>query len=304
MQVNRLLDRPIITPDMDERIGTNINGPSLIRVPEWLPNPLGRFYLYFAHHQGGYIRLAYAEEVTGPWAIYTPGTLHLDQTCCHGHIASPDVHVDEANQRLIMYFHGPYLTQDEIARDSLAQRHPVTGGQRSFVATSTNGINFRPSHEVLGSSYFRVFEWRGMTYALGMPGIFFRSRDGLSNFKKGPTLFKDNMRHAALLLRNDRLYVFCTEAGACPEHILVSQIELDTEWMEWSASDPMSLLFPEKDYEGGNLPLKPSARGAIHEPVHQLRDPSVFEEKGRTFLLYSVAGEQGIALAELTRFDD
>ncbi|NET62179.1 MAG: hypothetical protein F6K47_40550, partial [Symploca sp. SIO2E6] len=34
--------------------GSNINGPSLIRVPEWIENPLGRYYLYFAHHQGKY----------------------------------------------------------------------------------------------------------------------------------------------------------------------------------------------------------------------------------------------------------
>ncbi|MHB8621379.1 MAG: hypothetical protein ACYDAG_17750, partial [Chloroflexota bacterium] len=31
----------------------------------------------------------------------------------------------------------------------------------------------------------------------------------------------------------------------------------------------------------------------------QLRDPAIFEEVGRRFLLYSVAGEQGIGIAEL-----
>jgi hypothetical protein len=34
-------------------------------------------------------------------------------------------------------------------------------------------------------------------------------------------------------------------------------------------------------------------------PVHELRDPAIYEEDGRLYLLYSVAGEQGIAIARL-----
>jgi hypothetical protein len=36
------------------------------------------------------------------------------------------------------------------------------------------------------------------------------------------------------------------------------------------------------------------------EPVCQLRDPAIFREGDRTYLLYTVAGERGIAMAELT----
>jgi hypothetical protein len=32
--VTRLLDEPIITPALDARMGSNIQGPSLIKVPE------------------------------------------------------------------------------------------------------------------------------------------------------------------------------------------------------------------------------------------------------------------------------
>ena len=71
MRVQRLLSGPIIVPDMDERMGRNINGPSLIRVPEWVQHPLGRYYLYFAHHQGRYIRLAFADDIEGPWHVYS-----------------------------------------------------------------------------------------------------------------------------------------------------------------------------------------------------------------------------------------
>jgi hypothetical protein len=75
--------------------------------PLWITNRLGNYYLYFAHHSGKYIRLAYADDLKGPWKIYQPGTLHLEVAPgCKGHIASPDVHVDEARQQIRMYFHG------------------------------------------------------------------------------------------------------------------------------------------------------------------------------------------------------
>lgn len=63
VNVVRLLDRPIISPDLDMSIGPNIQGPSLIRVPDWAPRRLGNYYMYFADHKGRYIRLAYAGPV-------------------------------------------------------------------------------------------------------------------------------------------------------------------------------------------------------------------------------------------------
>ena len=299
MKIQRFETNPIITPDMDEGIGKNINGPSLIRVPDWLPNPLGKYYLYFAHHQGQFIRLAYADRLEGPWTIYSPGTLKLEETPCFGHIASPDVHVDEENRRIIMYYHGPLIRQEALADDPLTQTYPILGGQRSLVALSENGIDFTSGHEAFGPSYFRVFKWQGQVYALGMPGIFFRSDDGLTGFEGGPILFSRHMRHTAVQLRGAILNVFYSNAGDCPEHILLSQIALADGWHNWRASEPISVLLPETDYEGADLPLKPSERGAIHSRARQLRDPGIFEEDGRTYLLYSVAGESGLAIAEL-----
>jgi hypothetical protein len=100
-------------------------------------------------------------------------------------------------------------------------------------------------------------------------------------------------------LVGDRLRVFYTNAGDCPERILLSEIALDADWLSWSATPPVTLLAPERGYEGADLPLVPSERGAIHEPAHQLRDPCIFTEGDRTWLLYAVAGEHGIAIAEL-----
>jgi len=132
-----------------------------------------------------------------------------------------------------------------------------------------------------------------------MPGRLRRSRSGLTGFEEGPLLFTPNMRHVAVRRLGATLQVFYSNAFDCPEHILLSTIDLTPDWREWKNTAPISVLKPELDYEGALLPVLPSKRGAIHEPARQLRDPCVFEEDGRTYLLYSVAGESGIAMAEL-----
>src|ERR1700693_4434111 len=96
IRIERPLDRPIISADTEPSIGVNIQGPSLIRVPDWIENPLGAYYLYFADHKGSYIRLAYADRLTGPWRVHPPGSLHLAQS---GFLTAP-----------------PAVTPNELAR--------------------------------------------------------------------------------------------------------------------------------------------------------------------------------------------
>ena len=45
VRVTRLLDKPIIAPGIHPSIGVNIQGPTVVKVPEWLENPLGNYYL-------------------------------------------------------------------------------------------------------------------------------------------------------------------------------------------------------------------------------------------------------------------
>ena len=287
MSVRRQETNPIITPDMDDRMGCNINGPSLIRVPGWIPEPLGRYYLYFGHHRGTYIRLATSDHLEGPWRIHTPGVLDLEDSLFGTHIASPDVHVLDDRREIRMYYHGGRLSQ------------PSPWRQATRLARSKDGIQFTVQKALLGSSYWRMFRWAGFWVTLEMPGTFRRSRDGISRFEQGPTLFTPDMRHSAVRVDGDRLHVYYSIAGDCPERILQSTVRLEPDWMAWRASEPTTLLAPETEYEGANCALEPSRRGPILEPVHQLRDPGIFEEDGKTYLLYSVAGERGIAIAEL-----
>jgi hypothetical protein len=321
VRVERLVDAPIITPATDPSIGTNIQGPSLIAVPDWVERPLGRYYLYFADHKGAYIRLAYADELTGPWYVHTPGSLRLEdsyfpvmppevpeegrerveaayaaagidlESLPHDplldmttpHIASPDVHVDHHNQRIVMYFHGL----------------ETFGLQLSRVATSRDGIEFSAREELIGRTYMRAFQYDGYTYLLAMPGQFYRSRDPLSGFTEGPMLFEKDMRHSAVLVRDDTLLVFWTRVGDVPERIQLSRVDLTKPWMQWQAGNPQEVLRPEREWEGATAPLVPSVRSVAYGEVNQLRDPAIFVEEGRTYLLYAVAGESGISIAQL-----
>ena len=132
-----------------------------------------------------------------------------------------------------------------------------------------------------------------------MPGIFYRSRDGLGPFEKGPILFGRDMRHTAVCVRGDLLHVFYTNAGDCPESILHATVDLAGDWYRWRASEPRVVLAPEREWEGGDRPLVPSERGQATGPVRQLRDPALFEQDGAVYLVYAVAGEQGLALARV-----
>ena len=69
---------PLVTPESHPAAGTNINGPSLVRMPDWATGRLGRYHLYFADHKGSYIRLAYADTLDGPWRVHRPGSLQLE----------------------------------------------------------------------------------------------------------------------------------------------------------------------------------------------------------------------------------
>ena len=161
-----------------------------------------KFYMYFSNHAGDDIRLAWAETITGDWSLFngeggtspdrawgsrgnntgtrTPGNgvfdIDLDDGTARpfddsevgvfNHVASPDVHVDDRNQRIVMYFHGE-------------QRNPVrpfVQNQKTFVATSEYGLNFNPESNggedgegmrevVLGEFYFRTFEVNDQLFA-------------------------------------------------------------------------------------------------------------------------------------------
>jgi len=316
IRFDRFINNPIVLAQLlPGGDGDNINGPTLIKVPDWISHKLGNYYLYFAHHKGKYIRLAYADKLEGPWKVYQQGTLHIGdcRVCDYGlasrgngqkhpgpereedevtHIASPDIWIDSANKKLILYFHCPI-------EDS---KH---NGQYSLRAVSDDGIHFKSDSLALGYSYFRVFKWNNNYYSISRTGLMARSKDGIGIFEQGPNPFtkmqtqSNYLRHAAVQLKGDTLFIFYSRIGDSPERILLSRIILNNDWNTWTPSSSIEVTTPSTNYEGSDLPVMPSVTGSYYGRVRQLRDPFVYVENGKWYLLYSAAGESSIVIGEL-----
>mgnify|MGYP003653268979 CR=1 FL=1 len=255
----------------------NINGPSLIKVPDFVKNKLGKYYLYFANHLGKNIRMAYSDNLEGPWVLYEPGTLQLEDTFCRGHIASPDVHIED--DQIVMYYHGD-----------------IYDGQYTMKATSNDGINFVTDDNQLGLFYFRVFNYLGETYAIAknknIDGIIYKKEN-----EKFIPLFNliDSIRHSAVYVDENTLYIFYSKVGEAPESLYICVIK------DWEIVSNYKFKEPEYDWEGFNQPKTNSKFGMALGFVNELRDPCIFKEDKDLYLLYSYGGESGIAIGKLNK---
>ena len=282
----RLTQNPLITVATSPSLGDNVNGPSIIRVPSWIPHPLGRYYAYFGHHKGQFIRLAYADAITGPWKVYEPGVLPVSETAFYRpqpdppdgpvdqfytHVASPEIYVDDSRQRLVMWAHGWWTDGRRWplgvaeARDWARQNGY---GQFTQSSESADGLHFRLRPAITKVSYLRVFPLDSYLYGMARLGQLLRSKDPLATFEIGPNPFAggpyaDRVRHVATLRRGRTLYVFFTGIGDAPERVMLSTIDLAGDWKNWKASAPVELLRPEAPYECPDLPNVPSAAGEI-----------------------------------------
>jgi len=291
--VTRAPEAPLIAPATHPGIGNNITMPSVIRAPDALAASagLGRYWMYFAAHDGHYIRLATADAPAGPWTTYTPGTLTDTEVAPFSDtISSPDVFVLPSG-RIRMYFS--------------TDHYPGSTQQWSGLAESDDGLHFTlASSENLAKYYLRAFAWGGVTYGLQKgwstaPAELGVSTDGVERFAPLKTLSGGSIRHMAVLLDGNTLLVFYSVIGDAPERILLSTIQLDAAPpSEWDLSPPIEVLRPELAYEGALQPIAPSVKGPATN-VNQLRDPYVLQDGGKTYLFYGIAGESGIALAEL-----
>ncbi len=321
VSATRLAQNPLITVNTSFSLGSNVNGPTVIRVPDWVDRPLGRYYMYFANHMGEFIRLAYADAVTGPWRVYEPGVLHVRETAFfrpqpdpketvadfYTHVASPEVFVDPTRKRLVMWVHGWWTNSERWPSDPVKARAWATRlgyGQFTQAAESTDGIHFEVRPPITKQSYLRVFQHDRYFYGLSRLGQLVRSKDPMASFEIGPNPFRgssyaNRVRHVGPILRGGRLYVFFTAIGDVPERVLMSTIDLTSDWTAWRATPPVEVLQPETHYECVDMPAAPSEAGDVEGRVRQIRDPFVFEEQGKAFLFYSTCGEQGIAAATI-----
>lgn len=325
IEAGRVGDAPIIAPDMlpgDD--GGSINGPSLIRVPDWVANPLGRYYLYFAHHDGEYIRFAFADDLAGPWTIVPGGLLPVqEQRALRGHIASPEAVIDEETRQIYLFTHG----SSEVA-----------DAQVSTVAVSTDGRTFRDLGVRVGPAYLRVFRHEGTWYALNGSGLLRRAEALGAPFEPVAKIIGQDIldaldpwlrrepgavpperrpargdgryaiRHIGTDLHDGRLYVYFSCLNHRPERIIATVVELEGPPETWRARGVFEVLQPGRPWEGADLPLAYSRGGSTikygYNRVRELRDPGIYREGDEAWLLYSTAGEYGIGLARLRYLTD
>lgn len=342
--------QPVISSEHFEAVGAstqegaNINGPSVIRIPSWIPkeqraSPKAEYYMYFAHHKGRYIRLAWAENPEGPWQLYGTGATAREgergvldigddrqlpvgeSLTLVNHIASPDVHVDNANQRIIMYFHG------KVTSNGKKCPH-----QSTLVATSPWGLDFAPGivPVILGGSYFRVIDIDTQLQSLAFryhyaptnaaaPWSAPDNRDACSYLwqRQAPPFLdfsatqlpansmaasaKVRPRHLGLHRVNNTLYVFFSMTGEAPERILMTHIPVGPGCWACThpATSPVEILRAEEVWEGSALAPAQSKKGAQMRLENSLRDPFVFEDQGQLYLFYSGGGERAIGVARL-----
>lgn len=321
IRVTRLAQNPLVTVDSSPTLGKNVNGPTVIRVPDWVERPLGRYYMYFANHRGDFIRLAYAGAVNGPWTVYEPGVLHARDTAFYRpqpdlmtqggfstHLASPEILVDDTRRRIVMWTHGWY-SNGERWPDTLAAARTWANqrgyGQYSQAAESTDGLRFTSRPAITKESYLRVFPYGGYLYSMSRLGQLSRARDPLDSFELGGNPFRgteyaNRVRHVALVVRGSTLQVLFTAIGDAPERVLWTSIDLAADWADWRVTPPVEVMRPETDYECGSAPTVPSEVGDVDGRVRQIRDPYVFADRGRTYLFYAICGEQGVAIAEIS----
>lgn len=285
-------NQPIITASMfndagaaDESEGDNINGPSVIRIPDWIDpedrvHPDATYYMYFAHHKGNYIRMAWASQIEGPWNLYKVSSdLPLEERGVFSlgerdtldvgkllymqkHVASPDVLVDNIKERFVMYFHAP------------TTYNGVKLSQKTYVATSPYGLNFNDGLEpvALCAAYAKIFQYRNQLCALAGDDFFvapsldepWTAPDGFDyeNDNQGRGLWTRNednvfedyweldpsglgsdglsMRHPAVLLKGDTLHVFYSRKYDIPERILHTYVVLNPDFNTWKPEGPFN----------------------------------------------------------------
>ena len=322
IRATRLPQNPLITVKSSSSLGDNINNPTVIRVPSWIEHPLGRYYMYFAHHMGAHIRLAYADAVAGPWKVYEPGVLHVHDTAFYRpqpdppenlenfytHVASPEIYGGRSQPS----------TRDVVPR--VVDRRGRCGRSAKRAAQAMGApTRLRAEHavgRVAGRFTFRrsgrrsraratcaSFAFDGSLYGMARLGLLLRSTRSVRPLRGRPERrfgtepYTGRVRHVAVVSGGlDALRVLHGDRRcARTDHGVHDRHERRLDDLE--GVGPTELLRPGGAYECPRCRPRRRRRATSKARRGSSAIRRSFEENGRTFLFYSICGEQGIAAA-------
>lgn len=245
----------------------NINGPTVFKRPAFFPKG-SKWIMYFAHHVGNGIRTAESDDLAYGWKVKNKTILDLKKIPGSGHIASPEIEV--FSDRLNVYYHCDYKNN-----------------QHTFKATTYDGKNWEYDKDIQGYFYFRIIE---KDYAISK----YKNNGGVWYKKKNDKFIQHGnilprMRHCCYF--SGKLY--WSEIGDTPECIYRADLDLSN----FKIYNKEIVITPTEEYEIKGS-LKPSERGAAIN-VTEVRDPFVIQDELKTFIFYTICGEEGIAVAEI-----
>lgn len=138
---------------------------SIIQMDDKIDDPIDKFYMYWAGHDGGGIRLSTAPHPLGPWTFYPDASTALIHDGYFGpsrHLSSPDVIYDDATEKFYLFYHSALV-------------EPMV--QSTWRAESSDGLVFVNPIEILPAvqggawdgeerSYLRVIKSGGYWHAV------------------------------------------------------------------------------------------------------------------------------------------
>lgn len=300
------------TPTFPGSDGNNIMFGSIVKAASWHVAPLGDYYCLFGDHDGTYIRVAYADAVTGPWTVITAGTdITLAALNAAGgysggtHVSSPEIIVDDVGERYVVTLHGDStgLGHESVAAESIDLENFTFLDSAARLSDGT------------GMLYVRPFTYGGEWYAVSDTLILFRSATltGSNAYSRqtDPATFRGsnggNGRHAGCVVRGDTLVVFWTNRGDYCERIKYASLDMSAAgWDSWAMGAGADMLFPYTVGDGADMPWTTSGSGAVTARVRELRDPGVFIDPsdGTHWLIYAQAGEDALGVLDITSWLD
>ncbi len=278
----------------------SICNPCIIRTPAWFKKKLGKYYLYFADHRGTFIKLLFSNDLNKNWKFLNKKILNIKSKSkldAYNHIASPEVFINNKEKKIYMFTHSH-------SRSKI--------GQWTYLSISNDGINFvKKFNNPLAPFYFRLFKHKNNFYGIVKGGDLWRSKQINFKYKKYQNLItqkvsKTNLhnknksiRHVGILKKKNYLHCVFSRIGDKPERIFYTKINLHKKFEKWKFQKIKELIRPIFAYEGSNIKLKKSKPGDAPKPENALRDPYLFSDKGKTYLIYCVKGEKNFAICEL-----